>query len=347
MQAPTLRGYSVIITLQGDSIFIIKIMASPIWQDYGADMGSSASVEFRILDGGGSEIYRGKSYRRPGGAQARAYINDICADYLDTALPVLQHQGVSLSNAVRSFTVQYLGKSGWVSLPAVTFVKDYSYDYGRNYSSAMLSSPINGRADARQWLMATMSGTRTVTFSLRYKDGATTSVTASTASGSGAAATGVIDLSRYQGLDTVSVGSMAYKVAGECYRHVLYYLNSHGGWDSLLMEGLSSEADDVERFTAGRHCDNSDSSARGIVNYLNEIEKNYTLRTGWLSDDEAARMHEVMNSTDVYLFDLGTRVMRPVILTDTTTEYKTYRGNGNRLVNYSLTAHIAQEMERR
>lgn len=322
-------------------------MANPIWRDYLVSFGSSASAEFRILSGR-EELYNGKAYRRPGESQPGAFINDICADYLDTGLPALQHQGVTLDNAVRSFTPQYLGKSGWVTLPTVSFVKDYSYDYGRDYSSSMLSSPINGHADSRQWLMVTMSGVRLVSFTLRYKNGITGNATASAVSGEGDAATGVLDLSKFQNLDTVSVGgAIVCKVVGDCFSHVLYYLNSHGGWDSLLMEGLASEADDVERFTAGRHCDNSDSSARGIVNYLNKIEKSYTLRTGWLSDDEAARMHEVMNSTDVYLFNLGTRVMRPVILTDTATEYKTYKGTGNRLVNYSLTAQIAQEMERR
>lgn len=319
-------------------------MATPIWKDTEIDLGTAEYSDFVISSGGAGEIYRGRAYRRPGEARVRARINDVCADYLTAGLPVMAHLSTTLSYAARSFTYSILA-TGRIGI--LDFVKDYSYDYGRDYSAQTLSSPAVGRADARQWIMATRLGTGAVTFTLRFKSGGTSTVRAASVTGSGGAATGVIDLTRYPGVESVSCGTAEYAVAGDCFRHVLYYVNAHGGWDSLLIEGASSEADELERFTAGRRSDNSSPESRGTENYLNSVEKTHALRTGWLSDGESSRMHEVLNSTGVYLFDLGTRLMRPVVLIGTTTEYKTYKGNGNRLVNYTINARIAQQMERR
>jgi hypothetical protein len=72
-----------------------------------------------------------------------------------------------------------------------------------------------------------------------------------------------------------------------------------------------------------------------------------TMHTSWLPDDESSRMHHLLNSTNVFLGDLVTGQMIPVILTNTTTEYKTYKGNGGRLVNYTINVTIAQERIRR
>ena len=66
-----------------------------------------------------------------------------------------------------------------------------------------------------------------------------------------------------------------------------------------------------------------------------------------MSDDEASRMHHLLNSPNVYLLDMETDEMMPVVLTNTTTEYKTYKGNGGKLVNYTIEATLAQERIRR
>jgi hypothetical protein len=39
--------------------------------------------------------------------------------------------------------------------------------------------------------------------------------------------------------------------------------------------------------------------------------------------------------------------MMPVVLTNTTTEYKTYKGNGGQLVNYAIEVAFANDRIRR
>ena len=94
--------------------------------------------------------------------------------------------------------------------------------------------------------------------------------------------------------------------------------------------------------------DNGTADARGRVNYAMEIQRRYTMHTGWLTDEQSARMHHLLNSPCVYLQDLasaGADIV-PVVLTNTTTEYKTYLGQGARMVDYTIVADLAADMMR-
>ena len=58
-------------------------------------------------------------------------------------------------------------------------------------------------------------------------------------------------------------------------------------------------------------------------------------------------MHHLLNSTEVYLYNINTGEMLPVTLTNTTTEHKTYKTNGGRMVNYTIEATLSQTRLRR
>jgi hypothetical protein len=58
-------------------------------------------------------------------------------------------------------------------------------------------------------------------------------------------------------------------------------------------------------------------------------------------------MHHLLNSTDVYLHDLERGIILPVVLDASSTPYKTYKGEGGKLVNYSIEVSIAQTRMRR
>ena len=349
MWAPTLRGYSVIIiTLRANSIFIIKIMASPIWKDNYVTMGTAEYADFR-MNYGTQTVYQGRAYRKPGEDSIRVRINDICADYLSSPFPALTDKSFTPDGTGR-FSFAYLpkGSSLWVNIaPPITFMDDWSYDYGFDYSrvSFIRSNPINYRIDPRQWLMVSIFGAQQITFAVFDSKGLHTVSARTDENAYGG--TGVIDLSLLSDPTSIVAGHGTYTVVEPCNRYALYYLNSYGGWDSLLIEGAVSESDSVERHTASMEYNNSDRAARGERDYLNGLTKEYVFRTGWLSDDESSRMHELLNSTDVYGFDLVDRAMFPLVLTGTETEYKTSKGNGNRPVTYSISARLAQGRERR
>ena len=330
-------------------------MVHPIWKDYFVNLGTAESVEFVILHNG-SVVYRGKSWKRPGQSDNIVRINDICADY------ILESSSLT-GGGIAEFQV-YIDTGMSMQLKdTILFLNDWSYDYAYNPETMGLSFPVINRIDNRQWLVFTAYDANTITARIKLADGSTFDVFVpvkisddfnndfnydfSQSVKSMQVGTAVFNLSRWDNIDSVIVEDKEFKVVSGCNRYALYYVNAYGGWDSLLIEGNYSEADNLVRHTRETEYDNRSIQNRGVYNYVNEIVKTMTLHTSWLSDDESSRMHHLLNSTNVYLGDLVTGQMIPVILTDTKTDYKTYKGNGGKLVNYTINVTIAQERIRR
>ena len=71
------------------------------------------------------------------------------------------------------------------------------------------------------------------------------------------------------------------------------------------------------------------------------------LHTSWMSDESSLRMHHLMNSIDVYLYDIVTGQMIPVVVDDMECKYKTFKGEGGKMVNYAINVTIAHDRIRR
>lgn len=336
-------------------------MANPIWKDYYVNLGTAESVQFRILVGE-DVIYTGKAYKRPGQSNNQIRINDICADFLENVFPKLVGTTFTEAEYV-SFVVQTLSGGTWSTKATVQFDNDWSYDYDYNPATMGMAFPVNGHIDLRQWVVFTAYNAKTITATIKLANGDSFDVLIpveisddfnadfnndfSQSVRASQTGTAVFDLSKWGDVKSVTIGNKAFKVVNTCSRYALFYVNAYGGWDSLLIEGNHSEVDNLTRHTREVEYDNRSIQNRGVHNYVNEISKTMTLHTSWLSDDESSKMHHLLNSTNVYLGDLNSGRMIPVVLTDTTSEYKTYKGNGGKLVNYAINVTIAQERIRR
>lgn len=337
-------------------------MVHPIWKNYIVNLGSSESVEYIIsYKSGGSltAIYSGKAWKRPGEQSVYICINDVCADWLVNTFPSLS-EGFSRSDMPVEFVVQTISAAGvYTEKARVRFINDWSYDAGYNPEKQGLALPINGRYDSRQWLLWTGLDVSEVQAEIILSNGESIKVfipveitadfdadfnadfaTSARSAGSG---TAVFSPSQWGDVSKVIINGVEYHCAKGCSRYVLYYLNAHGGWDSLLIEGAASEEDKLTRHTMTK----AGVYDREKSNYLNEIEKSITLHTSWLSDEQSLRMHHLLNSTDVYLHDLEKNSILPVILEGSSTPYKTFKGEGGKLVNYTIEVTIAQSRMRR
>lgn len=318
--------------------------SSPV--DYRIVIPQSAVIDGQVVDLSAT-LFSGRAWARPGTTEVVTRVNDICSGYLSSPFPALAHLGLTEAAISETFKAQTKGASGaWVDAGnAFTLVRDWSCDRGRT-DWASLNAPINGRLTARSWLMRSFTGQKSVSIVVTRKGGAKTTATA-TASDI-CDGTAVFDLSKYTDPVSVAAGDDVYTIAdGGGARYALYYLNAYGGWDALLIEGAVKEADALTRSVQGVAYDNADPAARGEREYLCEIERRWTLVTGWMTDAQSARMRHLTESTDVYLCDLDTREFRAVLIEDTAAEVKSYKGNGGQLVNYTLTARLAQGRTRR
>lgn len=341
-------------------------MAEPIWKDYYVTLATSGdSMQFRILNQDtGDTIYSGNAFRRPGETDITARINDICADWLEHVLPTLSQAEFTRFVNPAAFVVQALVLGTWTTKDTVEFLPDWSYDYGYDPSLMGMSFPINGRIDARMPILWTGYDQSQVDVQVNLEDGTTINVyipveitadfnddfnddfSIQDLAGPGSG-TAVILPSQWAGVKSVEIGGLTYEVVTECARYALYYVNAYGGWDCLLVEGADMEADALKRYTMETVYDNRSISNRGIRDYVNEVTKGFTLHTGWLLHDQGLRMHHLINSTCVYLYDIPAGQMIPVTIPTASCEYKTYRNQGNRLVDYTLEVQVAQHRVRR
>ena len=293
----------------------------------------------------GEVIYSGTAFRRPGAAELSVRLNDVCADFLSNPLPSLKSGSGTETQAapelVRTFGVQILLGGTVSEVAEVKFSADWSYDPDWPLTG-LANDSIVPLLDRRQRLVLTSYAANTYLVRIEAVEGPNPSLRVG--EGMTTAYNVTVNLSNAR---SVTCGSLTWQVADTCCRYALYYLNAHGGWDSLLVRGASSVSDSMERSTAWRDYDNSDPRNRGRVNWRNSVTRMWTLHTGWLTDAQAAKMHHLLESTDVYLLDLETQELRAVVLTDTDAPVKTFKGEGRRLVDYALNAQCAQDIERR
>lgn len=339
-------------------------MAVPIWKDYFVSLGTGDAIQFRIiLDDTDAVIYSGKAYCRPGESSVSVKVNDICADYLQNVLPTLSQADFSEINLPVRFVAQAYNGGMWNTVQYFQFLMDWSYDYGYDVAVDGMSFPINGHFDPRMPLVWTGYLVNTIQATIRDTSGSSYDVyipiaisddfnadfnadfsKSTRTAGSG---TAVFLPSAWSNVDTITINGVTFRAVQACNRYALYYVNAYGGWDTFLIEGNTLETDSLTRHDREMEYDNSDIQNRGIRNYVNEVAKGYQFHSGWLTDQQAGRMHHLINSPDVYLYDIVRREMIPVTVTDTACDYKTFRNQGNRLVNYTINVQVAQNRIRR
>lgn len=337
-------------------------MAVPIWKDYTATLGSGDYYDYNLRLGSvsGSVIYSGRAYKRPGASSVTTRINDIVADYLRHTIPAMRPAGWEPFEIAVTVVVEV----GGVSKATATFYNDWSYDPSFNSGTMPLAYPVKYELDPRQYLLFSTLPTASLTATLYFADGTSSQVVISiarsadfgddfnadfstfdAATGGGAA---ILDLSQFTGLTRVVIGGVTYRVRDNaCARYCAYYLNAYGGWDSLLLDGQEAARRGMTHHTVLRDYDNADRAARGWTDFAIEVTPEWTLRTGILSDDESARMTHLLESPDVYLCELATGAVFPVILTDTEDAVQTFAANGRRPNQYAFNARLAQERLRR
>ncbi len=152
--------------------------------------------------------------------------------------------------------------------------------------------------------------------------------------------------------DSVITGlRLVSDVSDACPRYVLYYVNAYGGWDWFVIQGKTVESDTINRAEYTRRgrtaMQEGNVVERGRVVLQNQVTKHLELHTHFLTNDEASRMHHLLESQDVYVHDLETDIVTPAIITTTQAPVKTYKNEGHRLFSYQIDLDIATEFGRR
>lgn len=258
------------------------------------------------IDLDGRTIFNGKAWNAPEENTIKIGINKIAQDYLSIDFPTLS-SGTSITshpNAFRTFTLK--NESG-STLETYNFLLDWSGKERNFGSSIILSDPINGKGVSGMYYFNTV-----------WSNGVSTTAS--------------------------KTASMAgYTEIENCGSEwALYYLNRGGGFDSFLIEGLVRKKDSYDRLNITRNFNNNTLDF-GKKTYNNQITTEYEVVTGWLSDEESNNLaFNLLSSNQVLIHNVITGEIEPVVITDASGDYKTYKNNGRKMINYTINLSSSQ-----
>lgn len=325
----------------------------PIWKDYTVSLGSADKVDYRIYtEPGGELVYAGTSYKKPGAAANEIKINEICRDYLRNVLtiPKVGETCVLFPDYnIQSFTVKNMTEET-PGGHTYSFVRDWSYDRARAFDPEDAAAPINSILDPRQPIFYSVYRSDGLEFQSTFSDGTSATDKVILKAPYGLVAGNVLPSLLATGQEVVKlrVGERTWDVKKTCARYMLIYVNAFGGWDTFVLADASTENAAYTRAQYEQAYDNTDPTARGKTDYLNEIKRSWTLYTPYLTDEQSRRLElHLLRSVDVYLYDLTTAETIPIVLTDKSAEIKSFKNQGRKLVTYTIKCEASQQMERR
>ena len=246
-------------------------------------------------------IFSGRAYRMPSEDNIRININKVCKDYLKQNLETILGGSSSQTND-NACRDFVLKNSGGTTLETYRFLYDWDYDHNWNGGSATLSEKINGHYASGQLKLSTSVNTGgTVT--------------------------------------TVSNNSSLYNKA-VCGDYILHFVGARGGWMSFCFEGRCTKTDGVKQYTYDKTFNNTTREFEK-ANYLNEITTTYKLNTGVLTEEESALFAKHLgSSTKAYLQILSEGKIIPVLITDTSIQYK--QDTAGEIITYEVNVRESQ-----
>lgn len=309
---------------------------TPIWKDYPVDLTGElidGAVSFAIeIDG--TTVYNGRAVADPDG-HCIIYPNSIVADYLRHRLPTI---GYTLVYPTQEAVEAVIYANGIV-IDNVTFVNNWNYDYEYT-DTAFPSEPVTDVVDCRAPMFISMLGSTSVNINgtdTHYSMGDSSVL--------------VIRANRFEegSTNTITLGDRewTFKAERTCAKFALLYTNELGGWDSLLVSPIDTKTDTYTRHEQGVDYYNGFAATPGAKNYTTGIKRSWALHTGNLTDAQASRMHHFLGSTCVYLYNLETAEILPVLVKEGSFTYKTFRNQGGERVDYSFTVELAKDLIRR
>lgn len=303
---------------------------TPVWKDIYVNLQSSALIEAYTIAIDGTVVYNGICYSN---GDSIIRINDVVADYFTRNAPIIASSTDSNDESA-SVSVVVTNSAGTIVF-SDTVTADYSYE-DVTLTTHIPYAPIARIIDPRAPIVGTV-------FNSAHRSISIDGVTATVSTPIGATFSKYISSTAQK----VTIGGYEWDVVSGCAQYALFYINAYGSWEWLILNGRPMVSKNYTRQAVKQKYDNSTTSARGERNWVNEEQRTIALRTGYITDEGARNMHHLVGSANVYLYDLETSELRPVVITDTKCDQLTYLGNGAKPIQYTINVRIAQDYIRR
>lgn len=329
----------------------------PIWKDVEFGFGLSDVVEYSIYKVENNEdtlIFTGRSNRKPSENENTILVNKICQNYFN--MPLLPNLD-TLTTKGNYEVFKLTTKEGTYVYRTFKFVNDWSYT--DDFKTGVLSHPILNdntiyRGQRLPFSVFAAAENVTTTCGVKYKDGATDryGIPLEDVIWSDTVKNNIMTINfpypaAYENLSEIKsyvINDVEYPMSSCGAEYVLYYLNPWGGYDWFPIKGKVVESDSLTQYHYTQNYNNT-TWGFGKKRYLSEINKKFQLNTHWLKEDESKRMWYLLESNTVYLHNLKTNEIHPVLITNTEVEYK-QRGITSNRISYQIEVELSQTRER-
>ncbi len=323
-------------------------MAIPIWKDTQASYVTLADSQIFTISVDGQTIYNGRLVRKPGEIGLTTYVNRLVKDYLSAKIDFnRRYRTQAQDNYVREFTINPATTAG---VSSYKFYCDYGYEEGgvADNTLSVISRPLHNVVDPRQ-ILADLSENTSHLVMVRLRnaernlaESLPNKVQTFTHQLSQSMVGDIIDI-----VDDMAGEVLAsYEVRNTCAEYCLYYLNAHGGYDHLLINGTTLRSDNIKRTEITRVVDNT-ALKHGRSDVHTEITRTWRLNTGHLTDAQWAKTHHLLGSTHVFLHNLDSGEIVPVVIKANKADFNTYRNNGRKMSQLSIDVEESTKRERR
>lgn len=297
----------------------MALITSPIWKDlYYTTTAPSANYTI-TLDGG--TIFSGKAVRYPDAENLEININKVCRNYLESDIASLLSTlpttttTLAQNQSQRTFKLYVDG----TNVQDYRLYQDYSYtpDKPVTGTSINISNPINGHYVPGMLKVQTTRTSNSTTSSVQTKGNAGSS------------------------------SGLGYTTQVKCVPYVIYYLNSFGGWDALVVEGAVRKIDSYTSFNTDMVYKNTTLEFENNK-YVNEVKTTYEINTGLLDDEQSYNLAmNLLGSIKVYLQNIEEGWVKPVVIEDKSVSYQQYATNGRKMATYKITVSESQSKIRK
>lgn len=292
----------------------------PTWQDVTIEKDID-ELNFEIYDYNTRELlFEGKSTRRPNNTNS-FYINRIVSDYvimnnLFTTTQSLNR--VEHNEAYKEFLITYPNNTQTFENEIYKFRWDWSYKEDNNIQR---TSPIINKYYQNQKLPFTVFNPTDVNKSVHTLQ---------------------VPSKSYVTMNIINMSSIinSLKLHRCVGTKVLYYLSSNGGWNWLPLTNKCEVSRDFTSRELSKDYKNTTLNF-GTDRYFNEVLTRYTVHTEYLNDEQSKRMNEVFESTKVYLHDLTTDEIIPVLINTNSVDIK-LKSRNERLISYAIDLITSQ-----
>lgn len=334
--------YNDIITIRQSGFKIF-----PIWQDRIVRINTDAiSVKYDVRYSN-KKIFAGKAYVMPNTDYVEIDIAKICASYLNSSLEGIIDAPKSFNalEGVRQFGLYVNDElhSSYLMFNSYTYKPNPEYLIENGNYFVCLSDPIRKECDSRQYIVYSFFNALTTSAIIKTfhfnKDGINQVEFSGQVNGRTLYTT--FEKVPEGDINRVTLINDSYSIKDTCCKYCLYYQNALGGWDSFLINGNDKKTDKITSYKYIKAINNN-TKKFGTKKYLNIINSSYKLYTNHLTDDEASRMHHLLESTEVYLHNLEDDTIIPVNITNSSCEYKTFTNNGKKKFTYQIDVEESQ-----